>query len=66
MGRGVPDLHDAVGIAKGERLEQDLVNDAEDGGVGSDAEGHDDGGHEGEAGIFPEQPKSEAKVLQEC
>ena len=66
LGRGVPYLHDAVGIAKRKRLEQDFVNDAEDGGVGPDAEGHDDGRHQGKARVFHEQPKSESKVLQEC
>ena len=50
--RGVPDLHDAIGVAEGKGLEQDGVNDAEDGGVGSDAEGHDEDGDEGEAWAF--------------
>ena len=64
--RSVPDLNDAIDVAEGEWLEQDLVDDAKDGGVGADAEGHDDGGDERETGIFPEQSKSEAKVLQEA
>jgi hypothetical protein len=47
--RGVPDLYELIGVAEGEGLQQDGVNDAEDGGVGSDAEGHDEDGEEGEA-----------------
>ena len=61
----MPDLHDAVDVAEGERLEEDLVDDAEDGGVGSDAEGHDDGCDQGEAGVFDKQSESESKILQE-
>jgi len=43
------DHHDAIGIAEGERAEEDGVEDAEDGGIASDAEseGEDcDGGED--------------------
>jgi hypothetical protein len=48
----VPDLDEVVGVAEGEGLQQYRVNDAEDGGVSSDAEGHDEDGDEGEAWAF--------------
>jgi len=40
----VPDLHEAVGVAEGKGLQQNGVNDAEDGGVGSNTERHDEDG----------------------
>ena len=65
--RGVPDLDDAVDVAEGERLEENLVDDGEDGGVGSDAEGHDDGCDQGKARVFlTSNRKSESQILQEC
>jgi hypothetical protein len=48
----VPYLYEAVRVSEGEGFEKDGVNDAEDRGVGSDAEGHDEDGYEGEAWAF--------------
>ena len=42
------------------------MNDAEDGGVGSDAEGHDEDGDEGEAWAFSQQPEGKFQVLHDC
>ena len=47
VGGGFPQHHEALRIAKGQRLEQQGSDDAEDGGVGADAEAereHRDGG----------------------
>ena len=52
LGRREQELDDAVGVRIGERLEQHGVDDGEDGGVGSDAEGQGGDGCEGEAWVL--------------
>jgi hypothetical protein len=59
--------HDeAVGTGEGEGLEQDRVDDREDGGDGADAEGQGEDGGEREAWRFAESAGAEAQVLQEA
>ena len=41
------DKHDALRVRVGQRLEQDGADEAEDGGVGADAEGEDQQHHGG-------------------
>ena len=65
LGRRVPYLHDAVGVAIGKGLEENFVNDAEDGGVCPDAQGHDEGRGQSKARVFYEKSKRVSKVLQE-
>ncbi len=43
------ELHQAVLVREGKRLKQDGVDDAEDGGIGADAEGQGKNGHRREA-----------------
>ncbi len=64
---GVADLHDdeAVGVRVGEGVEQDSVDDGEDGGGGADAEGESENGDGGEAGIFAQHAQSVTKILEE-
>ena len=53
------------GVGVGERLEQDGVDDGEDGGVGSDAEGERGDGSEGKAGIVGEHAQRMLDVVPE-
>ena len=48
----------------GKRLQQDGVDQAEDGGAGSDAERESENRDGSEAGIFAEHAESETDVLQ--
>ncbi len=58
-GGGLAKHQQALAVLVGERLEEDGVDDAEDGGVGADAEAeHDDGG-DGEAEIFAHHAQGE-------
>ena len=57
-----PDHDDAVGLVVGQRGQQRSVNDAEDGGVGANAEREGENGDRREAGIFPEQTQAEKEV----
>jgi hypothetical protein len=52
-----------VGIRQ--RLEQQRVDDAEDGGVGADADGERDDDHQRQRGGAPQSPDGVAEVLQE-
>ena len=63
LGRCEQELDDAVGVGIGERLEQDGVDDGEDGGVGSDAKGQGCDGCDGEAGIFEEAAQGVLEVM---
>jgi hypothetical protein len=56
------DLHDAVGVAVGVRVDEDGVDDGEDGGGGADAEGEREDGGEGECGAFAEFAEGVAEV----
>ena len=53
-GVAFPESDDAVGFGEGKGFEEDGVDDAEDGGVGADAEGEGEDGDCGEGGVFPE------------
>ena len=56
--RNVPELNQASGIAEGEWAEEHGVYDAEDGGVCSDAQGQDDDGGCGEAGVLQQDTEA--------
>ena len=58
-----PDDDEAAAVAIGEGFEEDAVDDAEESGGGSDAEGEGEDGGEGEAGGFAELAKTVAEVL---
>jgi hypothetical protein len=51
---GLPDLDEACGIAKGQRLEEEGVDNSEQGGVGADAESNGKDGRSGEDGAAAE------------
>ena len=53
------------GIGVGERLEQHRVDDGEDGGVGSDAQGQRGDGGDGEAGVLEEHVQRMFDVVPE-
>ncbi len=57
--------HDAIRIGDGERTEQQRVHDAEDGGVGADAQGKRRDGDGGEGGRAPQRAHGVAHVLRE-
>ena len=57
------ELDDAVGVGIGERLEQDGVDDGEDGGVGSGYRGPAADGCDGEAWIFEEAAQGGVEVM---
>jgi hypothetical protein len=61
----MPDLNEAVGVAKRQRFEEDCMDDAEDGGVGADAEGHDEDGYRGEARALEQVPSGKLQIPQE-
>jgi hypothetical protein len=56
---------EAAAVAVGERLEEDAVDDAEEGSGGSDAEGEGEDGGEGEAGGLAELAEAVADVREE-
>jgi hypothetical protein len=60
----VPKLNEASGIAEGEWAEEDGVYDAEDGGVCSDAQGQDDDGGCGEAGVFQQNTEAVFEIRE--
>ena len=64
-GEGVHELDHAVGLGIGERLEQDGVDDGEDGGVGSDAEGEGGDGGDGEGRVRDEHAEGIFEVVPE-
>ena len=61
----LPDDYESAAVAVGEGFEEDAVDDREEGGGGSDAEGEGEDGGEGEAGGLAELAKAVAYVLQE-
>ena len=65
VGREVHHLDDTVGVGIGEGLEEDGVDDGEDGGVGSDAERDGGDGGEGERRIGDEHAEGVAEVVAE-
>jgi len=64
--RGVDrdDHHQAIGIGEGERAQEDGVDDAEDGGVGTDAQRQRQHRHRGEAGTLDQRPQPIAQILK--
>jgi hypothetical protein len=60
----VPDLNEASGIAKREWPEEHGVHDAEDGGVGSDAQGQYDYGGCGEARVFQQNTEAVFEIRE--
>ena len=62
--KGVHELDHAVRFGIGERLEQDGVDDGEDGGVGSDAEGESGDGSYGERWTADEHAEGVAEVAE--
>ncbi len=62
--KGVHELDHAVGFRIGERLEQDGVDNGEDGGVGSDAEGESGDGSYGERRTTDEHAEGVAEVAE--
>ena len=65
-GRALADVDEAILVAVDERPQQDAADDAEDGGVGADAErqGEDDG--DGQALDPGERPQGEAEIGEEA
>ena len=65
--RGVvlPDRHDAIGVAIGQRLEHDAANDAEDGGGGADAQRQREHRRNGESRRAQKGAEGEAQVLDQ-
>ena len=57
---------DAIGIGEVGRLEQNGVDDGEDGGVGADAKCERGDGGGGESATLPEHAEGVAEVLEEC
>ncbi len=64
---GVMNLHgdEAAGVGVGERLHQDVFNDAEDRGGSANAEGQRDGSDDGEGRTLAQVADGEADVLAE-
>ena len=61
----LPDLHEPVRLVQRQRLEQDAVDDGEDGGVGADAERQREGGDQGERFLCREHSPCVPEVLQQ-
>ena len=57
--------HQLILLGEGQRPKEHAVNDAEDGGVGADAESESEDGDDGEAGAFDEEAEGEADVLEQ-
>ena len=64
-GAGDPDGDQAVGVAIGERTEQDFIDDAEDSSGGADPQGEREDRDQGKPGAFEESSCGEAKVLDD-
>ena len=60
------EIDDALRVGDGEGLEQHGIHDAEDGGVGADAEGHDQDDGEGEAGRVSERAEGVSEIAQDA
>ena len=65
LGKGVHELHHALGLGIGEGLKKDGVDHGEDRGVGPDAEGNGGDGGEGEGRARDEHAEGVAEVLPE-
>ena len=61
----MPDPDDAVGFPEGQRLEEDPIDQTEHGDVGSDAEGQNADGDNGEAGIAHQRSQPVSRIPQQ-
>ena len=61
----MPEEHELAGVCNGKRSQHDHVEQAEDRGVGADAEGKGEDGDEGEARAGGEHAQAVAQVLRE-
>src|SRR6202030_4247608 len=61
---GVAYADESGGVNNWEIFEQDGVDEGEDGGVGSDAEGEGENGSHGEAAALSELPEGVADILK--
>src|SRR5258706_6112181 len=57
--------HDPLRIGKGERPQQDGVDDAEDGGVGADTDRQAEHGDDGETRALEQHPEGKAKIADQ-
>src|ERR1700732_2463462 len=64
-GCAVAEEYELLGMGDGQGAEEDGVEQGEDGGVGSDAEGEREQGDGGEAGALEQAADAEANVLKE-
>ena len=60
---GAAEDHQLLGIAHRQLSQEQLVREAEDGGVGADAEGQSEHRDDGEAGRLAQHADSEAQIL---
>jgi hypothetical protein len=68
IGLALADLrrrHDPIGLCVGRRLKQQRVDDAEDGGIGTDAERQSDDRNRGEAWTGGGEPRAVAQIVPE-
>jgi hypothetical protein len=61
----VVDTDQLLRIGIGQRLQQDGIDDTEDGGIGADSQGEREQRHGGERGALDQPPKSVANILAE-
>ena len=57
------DGDEALRLGEGQRLQQDGVHHAEDGGVGADTDGQGENGHGGEARAFRQHAERVTQIL---
>ncbi len=63
---GGVEIDDALRVGDGKRAQEHRVHDAEDGGVGSDAQSKREDGGEGEAGTLAHGAQAEAEIAEEA
>jgi len=61
----VPDLHQAIRILERKRLQQHGMHDAENGSIGTDAQGHDEYCNRSESWTLEQMSCGEFQVLKE-
>jgi hypothetical protein len=62
-GQLIPDHDQLLGLGKGQRPQQDGIDDTENSRVRTDAQGELKHGHGGEAGLFQELAEGEFEVV---
>jgi len=62
---GFPESDEAGGVRVGKGAKEHCVHNAEDGGIGADADGQGEYGDEGEAGVFEHSADGLSNVLSE-